>query len=297
MKINIIPYSRFWLSLSVALVAVSLIAVAIFGLKAGIEFTGGTLIEIKTTSPVTSTEMQDFFAKQGYEAVSQQTTPDQVILRTKNMTSAEHQTLVAAVAKEYPGATEISYETIGPVIGQELRKKSVIAVIILLSAIVAYVAWAFRKVSDPVKSWKYGLLAILAAAHDVIIPAGVFAVLGHFWGYEIDAAFIAAILTILGYSINDTIVIFDRIRENLHNESVDSKEEFATLVNTSIRQSFARSLNTSFATLLALIAVLFFGGESTRSFALAMVIGIISGAYSSIFVASPLLVLLFPKKK
>ncbi|EKD47237.1 MAG: hypothetical protein ACD_66C00157G0001 [uncultured bacterium] len=160
----------------------------------------------------------------------------------------------------------------------------------MLVLIVLYVAWAFRKVSDPIKSWKYGLLTIVAAVHDVLIPLGVFAILGHYYGYEMNTAFIAALLTIIGYSINDTIVIFDRTRENLVSNRYGSRS-FKDTVNMSIVQSFSRSINTSLTTVLVLVAIFLFGGETTRPFVLALIVGIIAGTYSSIFVASPLLVI------
>jgi len=162
-----------------------------------------------------------------------------------------------------------------------------LALAIALILIVAYVAWAFRKVSEPIASWKYGLLTIVAALHDLIIPLGVFAVLGASQNFQIDTAFIAALLTILGYSINDTIVVFDRTRENLARWGA---HDFEMVVEKSVQQTFARSINTTLTTLLALLAVFLFGGETTRSFALALLIGIGVGAYSSVFIASPLLV-------
>ena len=182
---------------------------------------------------------------------------------------------------------ELRFDSVGPTIGQELKNKSVTAFIIVLIAIVLYIAWAFRKVSKPVASWKYGLSAIIALFHDVIIVLGVFAVLGEFYGVEINSAFVAAILTVLGYSVNDTIVVFDRVRENLPK----SDDDFEGTVNTSVNNTITRSINTSVTTLIVLLSILIFGGSSIKDFVLALSIGVFIGTYSSIFLASPVLVL------
>ncbi len=182
---------------------------------------------------------------------------------------------------------EIRFEAIGPTIGKELRQKTYWALVLIITAIVVYIAWAFRKVSKPVTSWKYGTVTIVALLHDIIIPVGIFSLLGRLYNIEVNAPFVAALLTILGYSVNDTIVVFDRIRENLlkHYDG-----DFDEIVESSIRQTLVRSFNTSITTLLSLIAIFFFGGESIRDFVLALIIGVVSGTYSSIFIASPLLV-------
>ena len=181
---------------------------------------------------------------------------------------------------------ELRFESVGPSIGQELKTKAVYAVVIALVAIILYIAWAFSKVSKPVASWKYGLTAIIALAHNIIIVLGVFAVLGRFFDVEVNTPFVAAILTILGYSVNDTIVVFDRIRENLPK----SDEDFETTVNLSVNQSLSRSINTSATTLIVLLSVLFLGGATIQAFMLALSIGVFVGTYSSLFLASPLLV-------
>jgi len=210
-------------------------------------------------------------------------------LRIEPISREQHDVILSALQEDLGTFEELRFDSVGPVIGEELKSKSVTAMIILLAMIVFYVAWSFRRVSKPVASWKYGLLTIIAALHDVLIPLGVFAVLGKYAGYQIDTAFVAAMLTIMGYSINDTIVVFDRTRENLVTNR-HSDASFAEIVDKSVIQSFGRSINTSLTTLLVLVAIFFFGGDTTQSFVLALIIGIISGAYSSIFVASPLLV-------
>lgn len=182
---------------------------------------------------------------------------------------------------------ETKYESIGPVIGQELKRKTVWAIALAAVGIILYIAWAFRKVSKPVQSWKYGVGAVIALCHDVLITTGLFAVLGHFFGIEVDMLFVSALLTILGYSVNDTIVVYDRTRENLHRYQ---GFDFEDTVNRSINETLVRSLNTTITTELALVAVYLFGGESIRNFALALLFGIFFGAYSSIFIASALIV-------
>ncbi len=188
--------------------------------------------------------------------------------------------------EKYGKVTELEYNGIGPAVGVELRQKSVTALLIIFLSILAFIAWSFNKVSVPVAGWKYGIIVIFTAFHDVIVPLGLFAILGHYANVEIGTPFIAAILTVMGYSINDTIVIFDRIRENLQKGGADFEE----IVERSLHQTLLRSFNTSMTTILALLAVYFFGGESIRDFSLALIVGIATGTYSSIFVASPLLV-------
>ncbi|MDP1709551.1 MAG: protein translocase subunit SecF [Candidatus Komeilibacteria bacterium] len=183
---------------------------------------------------------------------------------------------------------EDQFESIGPTVGKELLRRSIYSILAVLSAIIIYIAWAFRKVSQPVSSWKYGVAAVIALTHDVVIPCGIFAVLGHFWGVEIDILFITALLTMLGFSVHDTIVVFDRTRENL--ARARHQGSFEETVNQSVNETIRRSINTSMTAFLALLAMYLFGGDSVKYFVLALMMGIIFGTYSSIFIASPLLV-------
>lgn len=290
MKVNVIGLTKVWLTISSVLVIGSFIALGVFGLKMGIDFTGGSLVEWQFEQRPTVGDFRAFLEEQSIDAVVQETGESNLVARAGVLSPELHNTLSVAMAEAYPDAEELRFDSIGPVIGKELKQKSVTAVIILLGLILVYIAWAFRKVTEPVASWKYGILTIIAAIHDVIIPLGVFAVLGQFYGFEINTAFIAALLTILGYSINDTIVVFDRTRENLV-ASRHSDEEFGSIVNRSVQETMARSVNTSFTTLLVLLAIYFLGAEVTKTFTLTLIIGITAGAYSSIFIASPLLVL------
>lgn len=284
---QIIKYKAVWFSISGALVATSIVLLLVFGLRLGIDFTGGSLLEVEydTHAPVVA-DVRSALGESGFgEGVVQPVDEHGLLVRQPTLTEDEHQALLV-VLHTFGELEEERFDSIGPIIGQELKRKSVWALMLIFAAIVAYVAFAFRKVSHMVKSWKYGLITIVAALHDIMIPLGVFALLGHVWHVDVGTAFVAALLTVLGYSVNDTIVVFDRIRENL----IRNGGDLADVVDTSIKQTFARSINTTLTTLLALLAIFIFGGETTRLFVLALMIGIGVGAYSSIFLASPLLV-------
>ena len=211
-----------------------------------------------------------------------------MIFRFRHIDEPTHQLVLQNIRSASGDFEELRFDTIGPTIGAELRQKAILALALAIAAIILYIAWAFRQVSKPVSSWKYGVVAVLALSHDVLIPTGIFALLGHFKQVEVDALFITALLTILGFSVHDTIVVFDRIRENLR--KLKGTEVLEVTINRSMNETFARSLNTSLTVLLVLLGIFFFGGETTRYFALALIIGIFVGTYSSIFVASPLLV-------
>ena len=285
---NIIGRSKVWLALSGTIIVLAVVALLMYGLNFGIDFTGGSLLQVH--APATTVEaIRDAVIKSGFEPVVQQGENDLYFVRLAPVTEEQHQAILTTVKTVSADAAETRFDTVGPVIGGELKTASLKATGLMLLLIALYVAWAFRKVTKPVASWKYGLVTMIAAFHDVIIPLGAFAVLGHFLGYQVDMAFVAAVLTILGYSINDTIVVLDRTRENLLRRR-HSDVTFGEIVNTSVIETLGRSLNTTFCTLLPLLAVFVVGGETTRPFVLALIIGMISGAYSSIFVASPLLV-------
>ena len=295
MTINVIDYRKFWYAFSGILIAASILAVAVWGLKFGIDFTGGSLVEVKVPAQTTSAQVHDALAEAGYpSATVQQSGDSQFLMRTDALTESQHQELLGKLHEKLGDVTELKFDSIGPVIGQELRRTATIGVLLTLLLIGLYIAWAFRSAGNEIPAWKCGVITVFTAFHDVIIPIGVFAALGHFYGYEVGTAFVAAALTILGYSINDTVVVFDRTRENLRNRV---SPYFDETVQTSVNQTWARSLNTTATVLLALLAIFLFGGETTRPFALALLIGTGVGAYSSIFIASPLLVTWSGKKK
>ena len=269
----------------------SVVFVLLWGLKLGIDFTGGSLLEAEYRDARPNVDQISHSLKTVgvSEALIQPTGEKGAIIRMKTLTEDEHQRVLAVLRGQDPGSlTEKSFDAIGPTIGKELQRESVYAILLVIVLIVAYIAFAFRKVSEPVASWKYGVATIVALVHDVFLPVGTFALLGRLFGYEIDTLFVTALLTILGFSVHDTIVVFDRIRENLKN--MRGKTPFETVVGESISQTITRSINTSLTVLLVLLAIYFFGGPTVQHFALALIVGIVFGTYSSIALASPLLV-------
>jgi len=288
---KIIKYRKLWLLISVGMVVLSVISLSIWGLKAGLDFTGGSLLEVKFAGGVPSVmEIQNSVKEANINSlIVQPTGNNSIILRFQETSQDKHIAVTEALKKlevAKSGMTEIRFEAIGTSVGAELRSKSFWVMFLVLMVIILYISIAFSKVSKPVASWKYALIAVVALFHDIIITAGIFAILGHYFGVEVNTPFVVALLTVLGYSVHDTIVVFDRTRENLP-KSHDSFEE---TVSHSLNQTFVRSVNTVITVLLSLSAVLVFGGSSIRDFVLALMIGIFCGAYSSLFVASPLLV-------
>ncbi len=284
----IIHHRNIFFSISVIFVGASVLALILWGLNFGIDFKGGSLLQIeyKNEKPANDIIRQKLSPLDLGEITIQPTGDKGAFLRFKDIDEETHQKILASLG----GSGELEekrFESVGPVIGQELKSRSFWAILAVLLAIIVYIAYAFRKVSKPVASWRYGVAAIIALAHDVTIPAGIFAVLGHFMGVEVGLLFVTALLTILGFSVHDTIVVFDRIRENLRKGGTS---DFENTVETSINQTISRSINTSLTVILTLLAIYIFGGESTKYFSLTLVIGIFFGTYSSIFIASPLLV-------
>lgn len=297
----IINHRKIFFGISGALVLLSIIAMLVFGFTLSIEFTGGTIVEVSYSEERPGiSEVRETLSSvvDAGQADIRNVGDSGISVRLPFLGEEEQSQVVGALAPEGSGVTVERVSSIGPTIGEELRQKALIGIAIVIVAIILFVAFAFRKVAKPVSSWKYGLIAVVALVHDTLIPAGVFAVLGYYFGYQLDVLFVTAVLTILGYSVNDTIVVFDRIRENLrHNKDIGLKEDFDEVVGRSLSQTYVRSINTSLTTLLVLIMLLFVGGESIQHFALVLVVGIISGAYSSIFLASPLLVWLEKRKQ
>lgn len=285
MKINFIKYRRLYYVFSGILILLSLISLISFGLKPGIDLAGGSIMNLsfkdnRPSNQEVEEKLKDFNLG---EVVVQPVGDKDVIIRTKDITEQTHQEIL----KKFEGVEERSFESIGPTIGNELKQKTKTALIYALLAITIYIALAFQKVSWPVPSWKYGIATLIALFHDILIPLGFFAYLGKFYNVEVTIPIIAAILTILGFSVHDTIVIFDRIRENILKRRGQSFEE---IVNLSLNQTLGRSINTVLTVLFVVLSIFFFGGETLKYFSLALIVGIVSGAYSSIFIASSLLV-------
>jgi len=274
--------------MSGTLVLISVLAIIFWGLNFGIDFKGGSLMEIQFIKdrPANSDLQAILNPFNLGETTIQPSAEKDMIIRTLTMNEDVHQKVITAIKAKYE-IEELKFESVGPAIGQELKRKAIVSVILGELFMIIYLSWAFRKTSFVVKSYKYGILAALSLLHDLTIVTGLFAILGHFFGVEVGITFVAALLTILGYSVNDTIVIYDRIRENLLR--LKERESFEQLVDRSLKQTIARSINTTLTVLISIAAVLIFGGESIRYFMLALFVGVASGAYSS-FLASFLLV-------
>jgi len=287
--IDIVGKKYWYFGLSLLVIIPGVIALILWGLNLGVDFTGGTLLELKFSQTVSKDALEKTIKTTGVEVASIATTESKTYLvRTRPLDENSRKSILAAAQNKFGKVDQVSIETIGPTIGAELLQKSLLAIAIASLAIVVYIAIAFRKVPHPASSWRFGICAVVALLHDVLVVVGVFAIFGHFLGVEIDALFITALLTIIGFSVHDTIVVFDRIRENL---SKGVGNSFADTVNHSIIQTIDRSINTSLTVVLVLLAVLLFGGANIRWFTAALLIGVVSGTYSSVFNASPLLVL------
>jgi len=290
----IVIYRKVFFTLTGLLVLLSLASILFFGLKLGTDFTGGVLAEVRySAARPTASELAQSLDAAGLSGYSMRESQNNAFtIRAGNISSEMRAKIPAAVSigGKYPSSIE-RFTEIGPIIGVELRNKSLVALGLVLLCILFYIAFVFRKVSEPVSSWIYGVIALITLLHDVIVPAGFFALLGHFFGAQVDTLFVTAILTILGFSIHDTIVVFDRTRENLRiNKESRRKEDFEVTAGHSLNQTFVRSVNTSVTVLISLGALFFMGPESTQDFALTLIVGIIAGTYSSIALATPLLV-------
>jgi len=287
MQIPFTKFSKFYYIFSGLLILGAVVSIIIFGLRFGIELTGGSMLELEFDQRPENAAIQDKLKGLNLgEIIVQPTGERGMILRLKDIDEISHQEILKNLQDLSP-VKELRFESIGPTIGKEIKQKTMIAIILALLAITFYIAIAFRKISRPVASWRYGIASLIALFHDILIPLGIFAVLGKFYNIEITIPIIAALLTILGYSVHDTIVIFDRIRENILKRGLKSFEE---TVNWSLNQTLGRSISTVLTVLIDLFAIFFFGGSTLKYFALVLIIGITSGAYSSIFIASPLLV-------
>jgi preprotein translocase subunit SecF len=273
-------------------VLASVIAIAVFGFQPGIDFVGGTMWQIRlatSNQPLATSEIKDFFEKDlGVKNITVFPADNNgFLIRFGHISEEQHQQYLKSLKNKFGEVEELRFEGIGPTIGKELKSKAVWAIIMVMLGISLYVAFAFRKVSYPIKSWKYGIITLITLFHDVIIPAGLLAVLGRQLGIEIDTNFVVALLVVMGFSVHDTIVVFDRIRENLLLQK--NRLDLPVIINNSINQTFVRSINTSLTLILVLLALFFFGPVTLKYFILTILVGTTIGTYSSIFVASPLL--------
>jgi preprotein translocase subunit SecF len=295
----IVKHRKIFYAISGVLVLASMFSLIFWGLQPSIDFTGGSLLDISFTGSKPSVqEVNSVLNKLNFKDPSIRDSGNGYIMRLQEISQAQNDSILQALSmngKYFP--IEKTSSSVGPILGSEALHKSWISVMLVLLAIVLFITFAFRKVSKPISSWIYGGVTVLALTHDVIIPAGVFAFLGHFYGFEVDTLFVTALLVILGFSVHDTIVVFDRVRENLHkNENSKDKKDFETIVGESINETFIRSINTSLTTLLAIFVLYLFGPETVKNFTLALLIGIFVGIYSSIFIGSPLLVTINNRK-
>lgn len=313
---NILKHKLIYFLISGLIIIPGFISLILFGLKLSIDYTGGTVLEVQVQSPnaanAKNNEIKQIAETSGVAVASvSQTGQGIYLLRTKPIDNAKKDQVVKAIGDAYGGAKETQFETVGPTVSGSLSWQTFASPVLLLLkpfgahvpddnitkafisvfwasvAILVYIAYSFRKVPKPASSWRFGVAAIVALLHDVFLVVGIFSILGYLWHVEVDALFITALLTVMGFSIHDTIVVFDRIRENLEKSP---RFSFAEVVNMSILQTIGRSLATSSTVVLVLLALLLFGGESIRWFVVALLVGIISGTYSSIFNAAPLLV-------
>ena len=290
----IIANRNIFFILSGVLVAASLLSIAVFGLKLGTDFTGGTLAQATYAggrpAPEALSAALDEAGFVGYSL--REANENDYILRAANLTTEQRENIeeILSVGGESP-VVIAQLTDVGPTIGKELRNKALVAVVLVMTAILLFIAFAFRKVSKPISSWIYGLIALVTLGFDVLIPIGFYAFLGALTGAQVDTLFVTAVLTVLGYSVHDTIVVFDRTRENLRiNQEKNRREDFAETAGRALGQTFVRSVTTSLTTVLALLSLYLLGPESTTHFALTLLVGIVAGTYSSIFLATPLLV-------
>ncbi len=289
----IVKYKKIFIGLSIAMVVVSLISIFYFGLRSGIEFKGGALMEVVYPSgrPELS-RIEDTIKEQDLgQALVQPTGETGYIIKTRDLSEAEHRALLGGISFDGAAVEEKSFTSIGPSVGSELKQKAIISITAVILAIILFITFAFRKVSRPVASWKYGVITVVTLLHDIIIPTGIFAALSHFNGAEMDTLFVLALLTTLGLSVHDKIVVFDRIRENLVlGGEKSAAKNFAEIVGMSTSQTFVRSVNITLTIILVLVPLYLFGPETTKNFSLVLTAGLFFGIYSSLFFASPLLV-------
>ena len=285
---NLMKFKVWYFVFSILIILPGLYFLFTSGLRLGIDFTGGALLEYKFEKNININELKQQISSQGIEVGQVTPSSDNIyIIRTKPVEQDTISKLKSNLAEKFGQVEERRVEFVGPVIGSELRKKAIIGVALASLVIVLYIAFSFRKIPKPQSSWRFGIAAVVALLHDILVVVGVFAILGKLLNIEIDTLFVTALLTVIGFSVHDTIVVFDRIRENLRKHMGN---KFITVANLSVVQTLGRSLNTSLTVVFVLLAMLLFGGETIRWFIVALLVGIISGTYSSIFNATALLV-------
>ncbi|MBI2860277.1 MAG: protein translocase subunit SecF [Chloroflexi bacterium] len=277
---------RFWFFLiSVAVILIGIIALATFGLSAGIEFSSGSILSVNFEQPVDQGELRQAMADLGYvDVIIQGTGGGDFLIRTHELTDEAKDEIEAALGQRFGALSETQFSSVSPIVATETARNAGIAVIVAAGGILLYITWAFRRMPKP---FHYGTCAIIALMHDALVALGIFAILGGIMGWQVNLMFITGILTVIGYSVNNTVVVFDRIRENL---KMGISADFEVVVNNSLVETLGRSLNTSTTTLIVVLALLLFVGASIQNFAVVLLVGIIAGTFSSLFIAPGLLV-------
>ena len=273
--------------------------ISFWGLRLGIDFKGGTLMEIqfaRDPAPQSAEVLEKLSSIELRSLTVQPTKESGMLLRYLASDENANDAVLAKLKELDSEVTELRTDFIGASVSEQIKRNAFVGIVLSILAIAAYIAWAFRRVSRPITSWEYGVGAVIALSHDILVVIGFFAILGHFYDIEVGVPFVAALLTILGYSVNDTIVVYDRIRENLQ-RSVTGKEDFEITVNRSLNETLGRSINTSLTVIIVLVAVTVFGGESIRWFGAALLMGVFFGTYSSVYIASALIVTRYKMKK
>jgi preprotein translocase subunit SecF len=284
---NIVGKRKLWFAISLLILVPGTLALIFWGLKPGIDFTGGQVMEVAGGQDQAT--VVKLVGSTGVHDVSVTTSgSDKLLIRYSDVGLGDSQAIHQQIRTKLlaSGYTESAFDSVGPAVSRDITRNAGIAVALAALAIILYIAFAFRNSPPPVSPWSFGITAVIALLHDALLVLGVFAILGHFLGVQVDALFVTAVLTVIGFSVHDTIVVYDRIRENLRRYN----KPFEVVVNESILETFARSINTSLTVLIVLLSFFLFGGESIKFFILALLIGILSGTYSSIFNAAPLLV-------
>lgn len=296
---NVVKTFKFWIGLSVTLLIIGITAMFMYGYKTGIDFAGGTILELQVSgskipgADVRSSIVEAYKTATDLEVAAQSEGENRYFVRSAQINNDQKNGIIVGLQAKFSEVTELRFETVDPTIGADVVRKAILAVILAIIGILLYIAYAFRRVPGDVNAWRFGNAAVLALAHDVLILLGLYAIVSRYFGAEVDGMFITAVLTMVGFSVHDTIVTFDRVRENLRRRS---GEDLVVLLNDSIVETIVRSINTSFTLFLVLVAMFFFGGPTLKFFTLAMIIGVVVGTYSSVFIASPLLLLGYKKR-
>jgi preprotein translocase subunit SecF len=283
---NVTGKRTLFLIISEVLILICIIALVVLGLTPGVEFSSGSILTISFEAEVESAELETAMTELGYSnVIIQRTGGDDFIIRTQELSGEERTGLEDALSARFGTLTEREFYSVSPMVASETANNAIIAVGVAAVGILLYITWAFRKMPKP---FHYGVCAIIALAHDVVVVLGIFAIFGAIMNWEINLMFITGVLAVIGYSINNTVVVFDRIRENLRR---GISVNFEAVVNNSLVETLSRSINTSFTTMIVVLALLLFVGSTIFNFAIVLLIGIIAGTYSSLFIAPNLLIM------